>query len=213
MNKVVLVEWLFVWLIDWICLVGLQWLIDWLKHNTLCWLLCSHHTSVSSACWAFEMAPHDSLYWFPVCFSFQLIAGGRVWKWHQDRRRQHHRYRQVARTSTNVYVPNSFPHKRPRLSVCLNGFFSLFSDPLKYFGYELGAQTMIDAKNDRYIVNGSHDALRLQELLDGFIKKFVLCPNCNNPETVLASFYLELGIFKYKWIIFSKTFFSKKLSL
>ncbi|OQV18266.1 Eukaryotic translation initiation factor 5 [Hypsibius exemplaris] len=57
--------------------------------------------------------------------------------------------------------------------------------PLKYFGYELGAQTMIDAKNERYIVNGSHDALRLQELLDGFIKKFVLCPNCNNPETVL----------------------------
>lgn len=57
--------------------------------------------------------------------------------------------------------------------------------PLKYFGYELGAQTMIDAKNERYIVNGSHEAVRLQEMLDGFIKKFVLCPNCNNPETRL----------------------------
>ncbi|XP_055331928.1 uncharacterized protein LOC129583909 [Paramacrobiotus metropolitanus] len=57
--------------------------------------------------------------------------------------------------------------------------------PLKYFGYELGAQTMIDSKNDRYIVNGAHEAPRLQEMLDGFIKKFVLCQSCNNPETVL----------------------------
>jgi translation initiation factor 5 len=67
--------------------------------------------------------------------------------------------------------------------------FYCFVDPLKYFGYELGAQTMIDAKNERYIVNGSHDGTRLQEMLDGFIKKFVLCPNCNNPETTLVSSY------------------------
>lgn len=58
--------------------------------------------------------------------------------------------------------------------------------PCKYFGCELGAQTQIDAKKDRYIVNGSHDGQKLQELLDGFIKKFVLCPECDNPETVLV---------------------------
>lgn len=57
--------------------------------------------------------------------------------------------------------------------------------PCKYFGCELGAQTQIDAKKERYIVNGSHDGIRLQELLDGFIKKFVLCPECDNPETSL----------------------------
>ncbi|KAL1915483.1 uncharacterized protein VTP21DRAFT_6607 [Calcarisporiella thermophila] len=57
--------------------------------------------------------------------------------------------------------------------------------PTKYFGCELGAQTKCDAKNDRYIVNGAHDAEKLQELLDGFIKKFVLCPSCQNPETDL----------------------------
>jgi translation initiation factor 5 len=34
-------------------------------------------------------------------------------------------------------------------------------------------------------VNGSHDASKLQDLLDGFIKKFVLCPECDNPETTL----------------------------
>lgn len=63
---------------------------------------------------------------------------------------------------------------------------SLISDPTKYFGCELGAQTNFDFKNDRYIVNGSHDAGKLQDLLDGFIRKFVLCPQCDNPETVLS---------------------------
>lgn len=58
--------------------------------------------------------------------------------------------------------------------------------PTKYFGCELGAQTQIDLKNERYIVNGSHDAEKLQEILDGFIEKFVLCPDCDNPETVLT---------------------------
>ncbi|WFD29118.1 eukaryotic translation initiation factor 5 [Malassezia sp. CBS 17886] len=57
--------------------------------------------------------------------------------------------------------------------------------PTKYFGCELGAQTVIDEKGDRYIVNGAHDADRLRELLDGFIDRFVLCGDCKNPETDL----------------------------
>lgn len=60
-------------------------------------------------------------------------------------------------------------------------------DPTKFFGCELGAQTQFDAKNDRYIVNGSHEANKLQDMLDGFIRKFVLCPECDNPETDLVS--------------------------
>ncbi|KAI0030340.1 domain found in IF2B/IF5-domain-containing protein [Vararia minispora EC-137] len=58
--------------------------------------------------------------------------------------------------------------------------------PTKFFGSELGAQTSVDEKNDRYIVNGAHDATRLRELLDGFIDKFVLCGACKNPETDLV---------------------------
>jgi translation initiation factor 5 len=58
--------------------------------------------------------------------------------------------------------------------------------PTKYFGCELGAQTQFDNKNDRYIVNGDHDAAKLQDLLDGFIRRFVLCQECDNPETILA---------------------------
>lgn len=57
--------------------------------------------------------------------------------------------------------------------------------PTKYFGCELGAQTQFDHKNERFIVNGSHDATKLQDLLDGFIRKYVLCPDCDNPETDL----------------------------
>ncbi|KAG1875489.1 domain found in IF2B/IF5-domain-containing protein, partial [Suillus subalutaceus] len=57
--------------------------------------------------------------------------------------------------------------------------------PTKFFGCELGAQTSSDDKNERYIVNGAHDASRLRELLDVFIDKFVLCRSCKNPETDL----------------------------
>ena len=84
------------------------------------------------------------------------------------------------------------------------------SDPTKYFGIELGAQTHIDTVNERYIVNGSHDEMKMQEILgtwvakshfqnlnffrkffpthdkDGYIKKFVLCQSCCNPETKLT---------------------------
>lgn len=58
--------------------------------------------------------------------------------------------------------------------------------PTKFFGCELGAQTQIDKKNDRYIVNGSHNSDKLQEILDIFIEKFVLCDECDNPETAFV---------------------------
>lgn len=56
----------------------------------------------------------------------------------------------------------------------------------KFFGAELGALSTCDEKASKYIVNGAHDATKLAELLDIFIKKFVLCPACDNPETVLS---------------------------
>ncbi|KAG8866043.1 hypothetical protein FRC20_009147 [Serendipita sp. 405] len=56
----------------------------------------------------------------------------------------------------------------------------------KFFGCELGAQTILDEKADRWIVNGEHSSTRLRELLDVFIEKFVLCAACKNPETDLV---------------------------
>ncbi|EWC47022.1 hypothetical protein DRE_03784 [Drechslerella stenobrocha 248] len=56
---------------------------------------------------------------------------------------------------------------------------------VKYFGFELGAQTNT-GDHDRWIINGAHEATKLQDLLDGFITKFVLCKECQNPETDLS---------------------------
>jgi len=54
---------------------------------------------------------------------------------------------------------------------------------IKYFGFELGAQTNTNPTDDRWIINGAHEASKLQDYLDGFISKFVLCKKCKNPET------------------------------
>ncbi|KAI9841050.1 MAG: hypothetical protein M1837_001021 [Sclerophora amabilis] len=54
---------------------------------------------------------------------------------------------------------------------------------IKYFGFELGAQTNLAPADDRWIINGAHDAPKLQDYLDGFISRFVLCKKCKNPET------------------------------
>ncbi len=57
------------------------------------------------------------------------------------------------------------------------------TDVIKYFGFELGAQTNTNPADDRWIINGAHEASKLQDYLDGFISRFVLCKKCKNPET------------------------------
>ncbi|KAJ6364630.1 hypothetical protein OIU76_029567 [Salix suchowensis] len=53
----------------------------------------------------------------------------------------------------------------------------------KYFGCELGAQSKFDEKNGTSLVNGSHETVKLAGLLENFIKKYVQCYGCGNPET------------------------------
>ncbi|OMO73403.1 Translation initiation factor IF2/IF5 [Corchorus olitorius] len=53
----------------------------------------------------------------------------------------------------------------------------------KYFGCELGAQSKFDEKTGTCLVNGSHDTAKLAGLLEIFIKKYVQCYGCGNPET------------------------------
>ncbi|XP_024377973.1 probable eukaryotic translation initiation factor 5-1 [Physcomitrium patens] len=53
----------------------------------------------------------------------------------------------------------------------------------KYFGCELGAQSKYDEKTGTSIVNGAHDTSKLASLLENFIKKYVQCYGCSNPET------------------------------
>ena len=50
---------------------------------------------------------------------------------------------------------------------------------LKYFSYSLGS---ITEKNN--IIKGPHKLETLNELLNKFIEKYVLCSFCSNPETI-----------------------------
>lgn len=56
---------------------------------------------------------------------------------------------------------------------------------IKYFGTELGAQSLIDKGGNRYIITGKHDLDELCNRLDKFIETFVLCKKCKNPETII----------------------------
>ncbi|XP_054808648.1 eukaryotic translation initiation factor 5-like [Prosopis cineraria] len=53
----------------------------------------------------------------------------------------------------------------------------------KYFGCELGAQSKFDEKTGTSHVNGAHETSKLAGLLENFIKKYVQCYGCGNPET------------------------------
>ncbi|ORY70070.1 domain found in IF2B/IF5-domain-containing protein [Pseudomassariella vexata] len=57
---------------------------------------------------------------------------------------------------------------------------------IKWFGLDLGAQTNIDPPDDRWIINGAHEAEVLQKSLFTFIEKYVLCDDCGNPETDIS---------------------------
>ena len=59
------------------------------------------------------------------------------------------------------------------------------SHTLKFFGCELGAQTKFDEKSGQCIVNGAHTADTLANHLENYIKRFVQCHSCGNPETVI----------------------------
>merc|ERR1712188_198195 len=52
----------------------------------------------------------------------------------------------------------------------------------KYMGGELGALSNYSHEEDKSIVNGAHETSTAQQLVDKFIDKFVLCPNCKLPE-------------------------------
>ncbi|PIA30106.1 hypothetical protein AQUCO_05700076v1 [Aquilegia coerulea] len=52
----------------------------------------------------------------------------------------------------------------------------------QYFGCELGATSKFDEKTGAF-VNGKHEKAKLEGLLENFVKKYVQCYGCRNPET------------------------------
>jgi hypothetical protein len=59
----------------------------------------------------------------------------------------------------------------------------------------LGSQTTYSAETDRAIVNGHHTDIVLQQLMHKYIQLFVLCPNCNLPET---EYKIKTGVIYHK---------------
>jgi len=53
----------------------------------------------------------------------------------------------------------------------------------KFMGAELGALSSYSVEEEKSIVNGAHETSTGQSMVDKFIDKFVLCPNCRLPET------------------------------
>lgn len=56
---------------------------------------------------------------------------------------------------------------------------------MKFYQVELGAQRTVSAKDDKFLLMGSHTTERMQEKLYDYIRKFVLCKHCRNPETAV----------------------------
>ncbi|CAD2216942.1 translation initiation factor 5 [Angomonas deanei] len=54
---------------------------------------------------------------------------------------------------------------------------------MTYIQTARGTKMQIDEKNDKYLVMGTYSKEDLQSDIDKFVKTYVLCPKCSNPET------------------------------
>ena len=55
---------------------------------------------------------------------------------------------------------------------------------IKFFCYDLGTQFKLDKNNKLYMLNGVQDSEKLEKLIFDFIRDYILCRHCNNPETI-----------------------------
>lgn len=102
----------------------------------------------------------------------------------KDTKDPHYRYKMPKLTAKVEGSGNGIKTVITNMSAVAKSLGRPPSYPTKYFGCELGAQVTMTA--DQFIVNGSHDEDKLLKLLYDFIRKFVLCSKCNNPETSLT---------------------------
>lgn len=53
-------------------------------------------------------------------------------------------------------------------------------------GFTLSTPVDCRPEASRYVLKGAHSRETLMEMLEAFINKFVLCPACGNPETLIV---------------------------
>lgn len=102
----------------------------------------------------------------------------------KDTKDPHYRYKMPKLTAKIEGSGNGIKTVLTNISSIAKAIYRPASYPTKYFGCELGA--LVTMNNDIYVINGSHDTDKLQNLLYSFIQKFVLCSKCKNPETSLT---------------------------
>ena len=92
----------------------------------------------------------------------------------------HYRYKMPKIQITNQGSGNGIKTNWVNLPEVSNALKVPLDYPIKFIARELGSNT--DTKSNSYLINGSHDVEKMQELLDKFIRKYVLCPKCKLPE-------------------------------
>jgi len=100
----------------------------------------------------------------------------------KDTKDPHYRYKMPKLTAKVEGSGNGIRTVITNMSAISRSLHRPASYPTKFFGCELGAQVTM---NNEFVVNGSHDPDKLLNLLYAFIRKFVLCKKCKNPETNL----------------------------
>ena len=92
----------------------------------------------------------------------------------------HYRYKMPKIQTVLQGSGNGIKTKWVNLPEVTNALKVPLEYPLKFIGKELGSNT--EVKSNGYLINGNHTAEKMQEILDKFIKKYVLCPKCKFPE-------------------------------
>ena len=54
---------------------------------------------------------------------------------------------------------------------------------LRHLSHSLCTQASYDKKNKTYKLNGHHEEATIRRIIFDFVKRFILCRTCDNPET------------------------------
>ena len=92
----------------------------------------------------------------------------------------HYRYKMPRIQIVTQGTGNGVRTNWVNLPVVSNALKVPLEYPIKFIARELGSNT--ETKSNQYLINGNHEVDQMQELLDRFIRKYVLCPKCHLPE-------------------------------
>lgn len=96
----------------------------------------------------------------------------------------HYRYKMPRLTPRTISSGNGIKTSILNAKQIAKAIFRTSSCLTHWFGYALAVQSKPTQNQEQIVLNGDHDAKKLQNSLYEFIDNFVLCPVCQNPETI-----------------------------